>query len=136
MVQVIRDEYVTNVPVRVLGENGTERVQIAGALRASDSLIASTSVPLLAGTLDPLRRKWGERHGEQGSRRRGIPTSRRARRQPAPGLRRPRASPASGPQPETPADQPVLARTIPTNKSFRRANVSETMRPVGPDEDL
>ena len=51
MVQVIRDEYVTNVPVRVLGETGTERVQIAGALRTSDSLIASTSVPLLAGTL-------------------------------------------------------------------------------------
>jgi multidrug efflux pump subunit AcrA (membrane-fusion protein) len=51
MVQVIRDEYVTNVPVRVLGENGTERVQISGALRAADSLIASSSVPLLAGTL-------------------------------------------------------------------------------------
>ena len=33
MVQVIRDDYVTNVPVRVLGETGTERVQIAGALR-------------------------------------------------------------------------------------------------------
>ena len=44
MVQVIRDEYVTNVPVRVLGETGAERVQIAGALRTSDSLIASTSV--------------------------------------------------------------------------------------------
>ena len=51
MVQVIRDEYVTNIPVRVLGENGTERVQISGALRAADSLIASSSVPLLAGTL-------------------------------------------------------------------------------------
>jgi multidrug efflux pump subunit AcrA (membrane-fusion protein) len=51
MVQVIRDEYVTNVPVRVLGDTGAERVQIAGALRSSDSLIASTSVPLLAGTL-------------------------------------------------------------------------------------
>jgi multidrug efflux pump subunit AcrA (membrane-fusion protein) len=51
MVQVIRDEYVTNVPVRVLGENGTERVQISGALRAADSLIASSSVPLLPGTL-------------------------------------------------------------------------------------
>jgi multidrug efflux pump subunit AcrA (membrane-fusion protein) len=51
MVQVIRDEYVTNVPVRVLGEPGAERVQITGALRTSDSLIASASVPLLAGTL-------------------------------------------------------------------------------------
>ncbi len=51
MVQVIRDEYVTNIPVRVLGEPGVERVQITGALRTSDSLIASASVPLLAGTL-------------------------------------------------------------------------------------
>ncbi len=51
IVQVIRDDYVTNVPVRVLGETGAERVQIAGALRTSDSLITSSSVPLLAGTL-------------------------------------------------------------------------------------
>ena len=51
MVQVIRDEYVTNIPVKVLGDTGTDRVQITGALRSSDSLIASTSVPLLAGTL-------------------------------------------------------------------------------------
>jgi len=50
-VQVIRNEYVVNVPVRVLGDVGPERVQIAGALRAADSLIVSTSVPLLAGTL-------------------------------------------------------------------------------------
>jgi len=51
MVQVIRNEYVVNVPVQVLGDVGPERVQIAGALRISDSLIVSTSVPLLAGTL-------------------------------------------------------------------------------------
>jgi membrane fusion protein (multidrug efflux system) len=51
MVQVIRDEHVTNVPVRVLGSTGPERVQITGALRAADSLIVSSSVPLLAGTL-------------------------------------------------------------------------------------
>jgi multidrug efflux pump subunit AcrA (membrane-fusion protein) len=51
MVQVIRNEYVVNVPVRVLGDVGPDRVQIAGALRPSDSLIVSTSVPLLAGTL-------------------------------------------------------------------------------------
>jgi multidrug efflux pump subunit AcrA (membrane-fusion protein) len=51
MVQVIRNEYVVNVPVRVLGDVGPDRVQIAGALRATDSLIVSTSVPLLAGTL-------------------------------------------------------------------------------------
>jgi len=51
MVQVIRNEYVVNVPVRVLGDVGPDRVQIAGALRRADSLIVSTSVPLLAGTL-------------------------------------------------------------------------------------
>jgi multidrug efflux pump subunit AcrA (membrane-fusion protein) len=51
MVQVIRNEYVTNVPVRVLGDVGPDRVQITGALRDSDSLIVSTSVPLIAGTL-------------------------------------------------------------------------------------
>jgi hypothetical protein len=51
MVQVIRDDYVTNVAVRVLGDTGPERVQISGALRSSDSLIASTSVALLPGTL-------------------------------------------------------------------------------------
>ena len=31
MVQVIRNEYVTNVPVHVLGDTGPERVQISGA---------------------------------------------------------------------------------------------------------
>jgi multidrug efflux pump subunit AcrA (membrane-fusion protein) len=51
MVQVIRNEYVTNVPVRVLGETGTERVQITGSLRGSDALILSSSVSLLPGTL-------------------------------------------------------------------------------------
>jgi multidrug efflux pump subunit AcrA (membrane-fusion protein) len=51
MVQVIRNEYVTNVPVRVLGETSPERVQITGLLRGSDSLIVSSSVSLLPGTL-------------------------------------------------------------------------------------
>jgi RND family efflux transporter MFP subunit len=51
MVQVIRDEHVTYVPVRVLGDTGPERVQVSGALRAADSLIVASSVPLLAGTL-------------------------------------------------------------------------------------
>ncbi len=51
IVQVIRNEYVTNVPVRILGETGPERVQITGLLRRSDSLIVSSSVSLLSGTL-------------------------------------------------------------------------------------
>jgi RND family efflux transporter MFP subunit len=50
-VQVIRNEYVTNVPVRVLGKPGPDRVQVTGALRPTDALIVSTSVPLQPGTL-------------------------------------------------------------------------------------
>jgi multidrug efflux pump subunit AcrA (membrane-fusion protein) len=51
IVQVIRNEYVTNLKVKVLGNPGPDRVQITGAFRPTDSLIVSTSVPLLAGTL-------------------------------------------------------------------------------------
>jgi multidrug efflux pump subunit AcrA (membrane-fusion protein) len=51
IVQVLRNEYVTNVPVDVLGKVGPERVQVTGSLRSTDSLIVSSSVPLLAGTL-------------------------------------------------------------------------------------
>ena len=51
MVQVIRNEYVTNVPVRILGDTGPERTQITGLLRRTDALIVSSSVSLLAGTL-------------------------------------------------------------------------------------
>ena len=49
MVQVIRNEYVTNVPVRILGDTGPERTQITGLFRNADALIVSSSVPLLAG---------------------------------------------------------------------------------------
>ncbi len=55
-VQVLRNEYVTNVPVDVLGKIGPERLQVSGALRSTDALIVSSSVPLLAGTLVRLRR--------------------------------------------------------------------------------
>jgi hypothetical protein len=51
ILQVIRNEYVTNVKVRVLGNPGQDRVQLTGALRPTDTLIVSTSVPLIAGTL-------------------------------------------------------------------------------------
>ncbi len=51
MVQVLRNEYVTNVPVDVLGKIGPERLQVSGTLRSTDALIVSSSVPLLAGTL-------------------------------------------------------------------------------------
>jgi hypothetical protein len=64
MVQVIRNELVTNVPVRVLGDTGPERVQISGALRVSDSLIASASVPLLPGTLVRFGENAAPRAGE------------------------------------------------------------------------
>jgi multidrug efflux pump subunit AcrA (membrane-fusion protein) len=51
MVQVIRNEYVTNVPVHVLGGVGAERVQVSGAFRPRDALILGSSVPLVPGTL-------------------------------------------------------------------------------------
>ena len=88
MVQVIREEYVTNIPVQVLGESGTERLQIAGALRMSDALIASTSVPLLPGTLVRFGDNGSASAGEGGpaspsssarARRRGRPRSRACR---------------------------------------------------------
>ncbi len=50
-VQVIRNEYVTNVKVHVLGNPVPDRVQVTGAFRPTDALIVSTSVPLMAGTL-------------------------------------------------------------------------------------
>jgi multidrug efflux pump subunit AcrA (membrane-fusion protein) len=50
-VQVIRNEYVTDIPVRVLGHPGPERTQVSGLFRPNDALIVSSSVPLLAGTL-------------------------------------------------------------------------------------
>lgn len=50
-IQVIRNEYVTDLPVRILGHPGPERTQISGLLRPNDALIVSSSVPLLAGTL-------------------------------------------------------------------------------------
>ena len=51
MVQVIRNEYVTNVPVHVLGSLGNDRIQISGLLRETDALIIGSSVPLMPGTL-------------------------------------------------------------------------------------
>ena len=51
MVQVIRNEYVTNVPVHVLGGLGPDRIQVSGLLRETDALIIGSSVPLVPGTL-------------------------------------------------------------------------------------
>jgi len=103
MVQVIRDEYVTNIPVQVLGESGTERLQIAGALRMSDALIASTSVPLLAGTLVRFGENGAASSGEGGpaSPAAGAPEAGVAGgrgRTPAAGAR---ANPSAGGRPAT-----------------------------------
>ena len=49
--QVIRNEYVTNIPVQVLGQPGPDRVQVSGTFRPTDALIVASSVPLLPGTL-------------------------------------------------------------------------------------
>jgi RND family efflux transporter MFP subunit len=50
-IHVIRNEYVTSVKVRVLGQTGPERVQISGPLRPTDALIVSSSAPLQVGML-------------------------------------------------------------------------------------
>jgi biotin carboxyl carrier protein len=97
MVQVIRDEYVTNIPVHVLGDHGNERVQISGALRASDSLIASSSVPLLAGTLVRFGDN-GANGGEQGAPETATPPAQGGRgRTGAPGTRPNSSSPGQRP---------------------------------------
>ena len=51
IVQVIRNEYVTNLKVHVLGNPVPDRVQVTGTFRPTDALIVSTSVPLMSGTL-------------------------------------------------------------------------------------
>ena len=47
---MIRGERVTDIPIRVLGALGPDRLQVSGPFRPSDALIQTTSVPLLAGT--------------------------------------------------------------------------------------
>jgi multidrug efflux pump subunit AcrA (membrane-fusion protein) len=55
MVQVIRNEYVINIPVHVLGGMGPERAQVSGLLRDTDALVVASSVPLAPGTLVRFR---------------------------------------------------------------------------------
>lgn len=98
-VQVIRNEYVVNVPVKVLGEVGPERVQITGALRPSDALITSTSSPLQPGTL--IRFGAGAPVVEgttPNPNREGAPATLAAPGQPAP----PPAAPRPAPTPRAP----------------------------------
>jgi multidrug efflux pump subunit AcrA (membrane-fusion protein) len=61
VVQVIRNEYVVNVPVLTLGSMGPERAQVSGLLRSTDALIVASSVALVPGTL--------VRFGDDGSHR-------------------------------------------------------------------
>jgi hypothetical protein len=51
MVQVIRNEYVTNIPVHLLGGLGPDRTQVSGMFRPGDALIVGSSVALAPGTL-------------------------------------------------------------------------------------
>jgi multidrug efflux pump subunit AcrA (membrane-fusion protein) len=50
VVQVIRAERVTEVPIRILGVIGPDRTQVSGPFRASDVLLQSSSVPIRPGT--------------------------------------------------------------------------------------
>lgn len=49
-VQVIRDDRVVTVPVRILGPLGPGRLQVSGPLRESDAVVVSSSLPLAEGT--------------------------------------------------------------------------------------
>ena len=64
MVQVIRNEYVTNVPVRILGDTGPERTQITGLLspyRRTDRVVVGFAIGRYTRALwrrgDPARRR-------------------------------------------------------------------------------
>jgi biotin carboxyl carrier protein len=116
MVQVLRNEYVTNVPVDVLGKIGPERFQVSGALRFTDALIVSSSVPLLAGTLVRFAQAPGQgiegttpNPARQGAEA-GITPPGAAAREPAaapPGGSRPRLTkPATGRPTPAPAPAP------------------------------
>ncbi len=50
IVQVIRNEHVANVPVKILGNLGPDRSQISGTFRPTDVLITNSSLPLRPGT--------------------------------------------------------------------------------------
>jgi RND family efflux transporter MFP subunit len=49
-VQVLRNEHVASVPVRVLGPLGLDRSQVTGPFHSGDVVIVASSVPLAEGT--------------------------------------------------------------------------------------
>jgi hypothetical protein len=120
IVQVIRNEYVTNVPVEILGKVGPERIQVTGPFRPNDALIVLSSVPLLPGTLvrfsqSPSRGVEGTtpNPANQGAEAGITPPSRAAAGSPTAGAAGARpASPStatkpSGRRPTTPAPAPT-----------------------------
>jgi multidrug efflux pump subunit AcrA (membrane-fusion protein) len=95
VVQVIRSEYVTNVPVDLLGKVGPERIQVTGAFRPGDALIVSSTVPLLAGTL--VRFSAGNSPGVEGVTPNPARTGLEAGITPPSGSTRPRTSQPAAP---------------------------------------
>ncbi len=55
MIQVIRNDFVVNVPVQILGDVGPERVQITGRLRPADALDSFDFGPSAAGDVRSVR---------------------------------------------------------------------------------
>ncbi len=51
LVQVIRNGNVLDMPVKVLGDAGFDRVQVSGAFLPSDGVIVESSLPMAAGTV-------------------------------------------------------------------------------------
>ena len=98
MVQVIRNEYVTNVPVRVLGDTGPERVQITGALRVvrfADRVVVGSAPGRNAG---PLRRRRGASRAVEGGAAQSVDRRCRGRHHGARGGRAPGTAPARVPR--------------------------------------
>jgi multidrug efflux pump subunit AcrA (membrane-fusion protein) len=62
-VQVLRNEHVAAVPVRVLGALATDRTQVTGAFRSGDLVIVASSVPLVEGTFLRFGDATGPRDG-------------------------------------------------------------------------
>jgi multidrug efflux pump subunit AcrA (membrane-fusion protein) len=116
LLQVIRADYVTDLPVQVLGEISPERTQVSGAFRQGDTLIVSSSVPLAARTYIRFN---GEGGSGEGGTHESSSTIAQVTPAPAPG---PGVTVAPGNPNVAPIGSPGSAS--PTTKGAARPNTS------------
>ena len=117
-VQVIRNDFVTNVPVHVLGDVGGDRVQITGLLRTSDALIVSSSVPLLQGTFIRFGDSGGTRSSDGGAPNSGTAGFDGGSSNPSSARARPGGSAASGRGPARLPGRPASAASTSSDAPF------------------